>query len=211
MKWIFGVLTAALITILGYLFFGSEAPSRVGANGIEGEYFAMIHSVPHSKERVAIDIYADFTCPACQRLEAEGLPQIRKAYGERVTIRHHYLAGPATPPSAKILYDVATEADKGEVVAADLFAAKLKHGQDAANLPVIKAIAQRHGLSQAFEKSRTDGTGLAKLRAEWKATNGKVAFFPFVVFDSDIAANASTDNLLKILGSLLIPVKGATG
>lgn len=210
MKWIFGAILATVL-IASYLIFGSDVPSRVGADGIEGDYFAIVRSVPHSKERVTIDIYADFTCPACQRLEADGLPRIRKAYGERVILRHHYLAGPATPPSAKILYDVATEVDKGGVVAADLFAAKLKHGEDDANLPVIKAIAQRHGLSQAFEKSRTDGTGLAKLRAEWKATNGKVAFFPFVVFDSDIAANASTDNLLKIICSLLIPVKGATG
>lgn len=106
---------------------------------------------------------------------------------------------------------MATEADKGEVIAADLFAAKLKHSEDNSNLPAIKAIAQRHGLSRAFEKARTDGTGLAKLRAEWKATNGKVVFFPFVVFDSDIAANASTDNLFKILSSLLIPAEGTTG
>lgn len=30
----------------------------------------------------------------------------------------------------------------------------------------------------------TDGTGLAKLRAEGKTANGKVAFFPLVVFDN---------------------------
>lgn len=68
-----------------------------------------------------------------------------------------------------------------------------------------------HSAPHWKERSRTDGTGLAKLRAEWKATNGKVAFFPFVVFDRDITANASTDNLLKILGSLLIPTEGKTG
>lgn len=209
MKWIFGVvLVAAAVT--GYFFFGSQAESRVGSTGIEGEYFAMVRSVRHAKERVNIDIYADFTCPACQQLESEGLPRIRAAFGERIAIRHHYLAGPATPPSAKILYDVAAAAGKGDAVAAELFAAKLKHGEDAMSLSVIQTIAQRHGLGPAFEISRMDGTGLAKVRAEWDATQGKVAFFPFVVFDNDIAADARPDNLIKIIDSLLKPAKGKT-
>lgn len=209
MKWTLGAI-AVVALLAAYAVFGNKStPSRVGAEGIDGRFFAMVHSIPHSKQRVTIDVYADFTCPACQRLELEGLNQIRKAYGERVIVRQHYLAGPASAPSAKILYDIAKQTGQGEVVAADLFAAKLKHGDDKANLPVVRSIAQRHQLAAAFEQSFTDGSGLAKLRAEWIATRNKITFFPFVVIDDDIAADADAENLVKIVGSLLKPAPPA--
>lgn len=45
MKWIFGAILATAL-IASYLIFGSGAASRVGADGIEGDYFAIIHPVP---------------------------------------------------------------------------------------------------------------------------------------------------------------------
>ena len=202
MKWILLAL-AVLGAAFAFFMTGNEPPATIGASGIDGKFSAIVHAVPHSRDRVTMDIYADFTCPACQRLEAEGLPRILATHGSRLTIRQHYLAGPATAPSAKILYDVAVAQGLGEQVAKALFAAKLAHGDDAANSPRVLEIARRFSLEKPFVAATRDGSGLAKLLAEWKRANGKVAFFPFVVFDSDIATDADVDNIVKILDSLL--------
>ena len=177
----------------------------VGADGIDGKFSAIVHLTPHSLEQVHIDLYEDFTCPACQRLEADGLPEIEREFGQRIIIRRHYLAGPGTAPAAKILYDVANDKDLGPAVADALFAATLKHGDDAANLPIIRAIAEQHGLEEVFEEAYGGMSGKTRIKAEWDAANGKIAYFPFVVFENDIAASADAENIAMILRSLLKP------
>ena len=194
-----GAIAASSITAL----LANPKPLRTGGTGLTGEYVALVALAAHEQDHVAIDVYADFTCPACQRLESEGLEKVRLRYGDRVAIRNHYIAGPATAPSAKILYDVAVAQGKGESVAQALFHARLKHGDDGTNLPLVTAIAHRFGLSQPFRIALADGSGRRKIASEWNALGGKVAFFPFIVIEDEIAVGGDQDNLMRVLDSVL--------
>lgn len=199
---------SSVLAVLAALAAGgcsSGESAVVGAGGIEGRFSAIVHLAPHSLEQVHIDLYEDFTCPACQRLEAEGFPAVEREFGRRIIVRRHYLAGPGTAPAAKILYDIANDQGIGQTVADALFKAALKHGDDAANLPVVRAIAAQNGLDEAFMQAYGDGSGKARIKAEWDATNRKIAYFPFVVFENDIAASADAENIATILRSLLKP------
>jgi predicted DsbA family dithiol-disulfide isomerase len=201
MKRVFSSLAILAAIVAGGC--SSEERAVVGAAGIDGNFSAIVHLSPHALDQVHIDLYEDFTCPACQRLESTGLPAIEREFGARIIVRRHYLAGPATAPAAKILYDIASDQGKGPTVANALFGSTLKHGDDAANLPAIRAIAKQYGLDRAFEKAYGDGSGKARIKAEWEAMNHKVAYFPFVVFENDIAANGDAGNISAILRSLL--------
>ncbi|MFT3670446.1 MAG: hypothetical protein QM795_18175 [Pseudoxanthomonas sp.] len=198
-----GALVGAATTSSIATLLANPKPLRTGGKGLAGEYVALVALAAHKRDHVTIDVYADFTCPACQRLESEGLEKVRLRYGDRVAIRNHYIAGPATAPSAKILYDVAVAQGKGEPVAQALFNAKLKHGDDGANFPLVINIAERFGLSQPFRIALEDGSGRRKIASEWSALDGKVSFFPFIVIEDEIAVGGDQDNLMMVLRSVL--------
>ena len=84
-----------------------------------------------------------------------------------------------------------------------LFHARLKHGDDGTNLPLVTAIAHRFGLSQPFRIALADGSGRRKIASEWNALGGKVAFFPFIVIEDEIAVGGDQDNLMRVLDSVL--------
>lgn len=196
------VLGAAAV-LIATMFRGTPTPSVWGHAELPGEFVALVDLPPQLRERLTLNVYEDFTCPACQRLEAEGFASIRTRFGDRVTVLKHYLAGPATPKAAKILYDLAADHGNGEDVAKALFAAKLQHGDDEANLPVVKAIAGRFGLERAYASAIQGTQARARIKAEWKEKGDRVAFFPFVVIEDEIAVNGDVDNLIAILDSLL--------
>ncbi|PZP59112.1 MAG: hypothetical protein DI597_16765 [Pseudoxanthomonas spadix] len=203
------IVAAALILaiLLGtYLFSSPTKPQRVGGVGIAGEYVAVVNLLPNSKGALNIDVYADFTCPACQRFESGVLPELRSKYGSRLVVRQHYVATPSGATSAKILYDLASDQGKGDVVADALFKANLKHGNDGANLPIVRSIAKKYSLDQTFDAVREDGSGLARIRAEWKSFGGRIAFFPFIVIEDEVAVGSDKRNIMSVIESLLVRV-----
>lgn len=203
--WLKWVLLA--VAVLGWsaasVLYTGDGPRIAGAQGIQGRFSPVVSLQAHTLDQVAIDIYSDLTCPACRRLDREAIPQLRARFGNRVTVRMHYLAGPATPPSAKILYDVANDAGKGEVVATALFSAPLNHHQESANLPIVRKLAKRYALEHAFESALSDGSGLTRAKQQWRETHGTVVFFPLVVIQGQIAVDADAANLLRVVDSVL--------
>lgn len=203
------VAVAVVVGAVGYYMFSPQPRiQRSGGLGIDGEFVAVVDLDPHSLEMIELDVYADFTCPACQRLETGGLQSLADFYGDRLLVRKHYIAGPGTAPAAKILYDIADASGSGDLVADALFKARLSHGDDGRNLVLVQAIAEHHGLGVAFAKAYQDGTGIARIKQEWSSLNNRVAFFPFIIIQREIAVGSDMQNAKLVIDSLLIESYG---
>lgn len=170
---------------------------------VEGKYELFSNVRPHSLDTVRLDVYEDFTCPACQQFANEFMPPLQSAYGERVTLHMHYLVGSKSPVSAQVLYQVAESRGIGDVAAQHLFAARLDHHSDEKNSPVVAKIASDLNLSPEYESALHDPVTTQKIRTAWNEEGAKITFFPSIVVERVLLTNSNPENLNTIINSLL--------
>lgn len=193
---------SSLLALLVYAIVAG-APFESANAGIPGRYVLVNHLRPHSRAVVNLDIYEDFNCPACQSLENDGMAKLQRRFSGRLIIRKHYLTPSPEAGSALLLYQLAQRSGQGELVASDLFAARLKHAFDAANLPTVRKIAKRHGIEAEFDQAYATGAWKKSFEYDWSKAKERIKFFPFVVIDEQIATDADAGNLEAIVDSLL--------
>ena len=193
--------TSALLILLMFVLPVDRSTAAIA--GIPGRYVVLSHLRPHSRDIVNLDIYADFNCAACQALENDRMEELRRHFGGRLTVRMHYLTPSSDAGSALVLYQLAQRAKKGELVAKELFAARLKHATDATNLPTVRKIARKYGIEADFNQVYAAGGWRAAFQHDWERAKGQVIFFPFVVVDGQIATDADVENLESIIQTLL--------
>lgn len=200
-KSVLRVACAALLT-LGVVSCGNSV-KVVGGQGVEGEYAAVVDLRPHALDQVSIDVYEDFTCPACQRLTQGVLPQLKTRYGNLLHVRKHYVAAPSTQPAAIVLFSLAQATGREEAVAEALFEAGLEHKNAPDNDTKVAQIASRFGLEGELAEALADPEEVARVRESWSRVAHKVTHFPFVEVEGVIATNGDPENLIKIIDSLL--------
>lgn len=179
---------------------GEEAAPK---GSIEGEYQLFNNLFPHSLDTVRIDVYEDFTCPACQQFTNDYEPALLAAYGQRVQLRKHYLVGSNSPASAQILYEVAQRAGLGEEAARLLFAARLDHHNAEKNAPIVERIASEMGLRAPYEEALGDPLAAKKIQDAWNKEGAHITFFPSMVVENVLLTNSNPENLNTIINSLL--------
>ncbi len=193
----------ALLVVLLLSTVQGCADKKPSPNSVEGQYELFNNLFPHSLDTVHIDVYEDFTCPACQQFANDFEPALIAAYGERLQIRKHYLVGSRSPVSAQILYEVAKEKGAGELASQRLFAAKLDHHNAATNAPVVERIAADMGLLAAYKDASSNPAITKKIRTAWNTEGAHIAFFPSVVVENVLLTNSNPENLNTIINSLL--------
>ncbi|EIL97919.1 DsbA family protein [Rhodanobacter thiooxydans] len=177
-----------------------KAPSKYD---VEGQYELFNNVRAHSLDTVRLDVYEDFTCPACQQFANDFMPSLQSAYGERVTLHMHYLVGSKSPVSAQVLYQVAERHGLGDVAAQHLFAARLDHHSEDKNAPVVAKIASDLNLSSEYDAALRDPLTTRMIRAAWNEEGAKITFFPSIVVERVLLTNSNPENLNTIINSLL--------
>lgn len=132
---------------------GDSAEPKAPIYGIPGQYVPVTNLRPHAYDRLQVDVYADFTCPACQRLETQGLGALEKRYGDRLRITRHYMAVSPQASAGMVLYQLADGLGKGDVVAQALMSSNLKHAGDRVNLEAVRQVAGQFGLLGQFDQA----------------------------------------------------------
>lgn len=175
----------------------------VGGRGVEGRYSALVDLRPGTLNQVALDVYEDFTCPACQTFSLEVVPALQRRYGTALVIRTHYVAAPSTDPAAVILHDLAALQGKESDVAAALWASRLEHRTSLQNTERVRDVAIRFGLDEQLDNALADPRSAARVSAEWQGVAYKVSHFPYVQIEGEIVTNGEPQNLQRIIDSLL--------
>jgi predicted DsbA family dithiol-disulfide isomerase len=170
---------------------------------VDGQYELFSNLRPHALDVVHIDVYEDFTCPACQQFANDFMPAMQAAYGSRIKISPHYLVGPTSPVSAQVLYETADKKGQGEEAATRLFAAKLDHHDATKNEPVVEGIARDMKLAEDYRAARNDPEVERSIREKWNTDGAKITFFPSVVLEKVLLTNSNPENLNTIVNSLL--------
>lgn len=175
----------------------------VGGQGVEGKYAAVVDLRPHALSQVSIDVYEDFTCPACQRFTLDVLPELKARYGNSLQVRKHYVAAPSTQPAAVILFSLAQASGREEEIAQALFEARLEHKNTPDNDAKVMQVAARFELEEELANALADPAKVGSVREDWSQVAHKVAHFPFVEVENEISTNGDPENLIKIINSLL--------
>ena len=194
----------AMIACLGMLVLGACSKHQSPTNHVEGNYELFDNLRPHSLGTVHIDVYEDFTCPACQQFANDFMPPLIAAYGDRVALTKHYLVGSTSPVSAQVLYDVASRRGQAEEAAKRLFAARLDHHNALKNGPVVAGIADTLGLRHDYDAAMNDPATTQRIRAQWNDEGAKITFFPSLVIEHVLLTDSNPANLDTIINSLLI-------
>ncbi|MBB3226074.1 putative DsbA family dithiol-disulfide isomerase [Luteibacter sp. Sphag1AF] len=201
-------MSVRIVRFLFLLFFAAVAAT--GCNNptpkkslIEGQYELFNGLIPHSRSVVQIDIYADFTCAACQQFAIETMPSLAAKFGSRIQFRKHYLVGTKSPVFAQIFYEVADARGRGEEAAERLFKARLDHRDGAKNAPLIESLARDMNLASAYQSSLANPDNEARIRKAWNVEGSHITFFPSVVLENTLLTNGNRENLETIVSSLL--------
>lgn len=193
----------ALLVALMLVAMQGCAEKQSPPNSVDGQYELFNNLFPHSLDVVRVDVYEDFTCPACQQFANDFEPALIAAYGKRVQLRKHYLVGSRSPVSAQVLYEVAHEVGLGEEAARRLFAARLDHRDSAKNATVVEKVASDMGLLASYNEASTDQTVIKKIRTAWDTEGAHITFFPSIVVENVLLTNSNPENLNTIINSLL--------
>lgn len=200
----------ALLALAGAWFaWGPSAGHRAGIPGVGGNYAPVVH-LPDVGRPLRIEVYSDFTCPACQEFELQGLDELEQRYGTKIEIAKRYLGNPRSE-SAKILYDLASSRQMGGRVARQLMEVGLSRSDDANNVVLVNAIAEENGLLEALEQAIADGSGRHKLLADWRSRPVHIEFLPYVVIANSIATDGNIPNVSRIVDDLLSRADDSAG
>jgi protein-disulfide isomerase len=180
-----------------------EHQERVGGGWVKGHYSTLVNLDPVGVERLELDIYEDFTCPACQRFEQEVLPVLQQRYGNKLILRRHFLAAPSTQVSPMVLYAVGERSGKEAAVASALMRIGLEHKNSATNDVRVRHVAKELGLAAEFEQGMKDDALVAQIRAGWAKKAHMITWFPQVVIQGELVTDGDQGNLISILDSLI--------
>lgn len=181
----------------------SEPNAVVGGHQIEGNFRPFVNLRKNSLDRVIIDVYEDFACPACQHLETTVTPWLTEAYGDRIEIRRHYLSGTEASTSAMVLYKVATAKGDHDAVAQDLFRLGLDFRNTDENDSQVLQLARTYDLEDDFLAAMDDPSIAEAIEERWRTDGANIAFFPSVVIENAIVTTGDPDNIVMIVNSLL--------
>lgn len=194
------VVTVLLVTLA---VLGCSHKQTPDPSSVDGQYQPFESLFPHSLDTVHLDVYEDFTCPACQQFANDFLPPLRTAYGGRIDLKFHYLVGYSSPVSAQVLYEVAASHGLGEEAARRLFAAKLDHHSEEKNSAAVARIAGQLKLLPEYEASLRDPKTTRDIRAAWNHEGAHITFFPSIVIEHVLLTDSNPQNLAVIINSLL--------
>ena len=202
-----GVRMAARIAIIAAVTLalsscGSGAVT-VGGNGVAGDYFAIVDLRPKQLDVIRVEVYEDFTCPACQHFSLETLPALKRRYGNALVVTVHYIVSPSMQPDALTLYSIANARGDGATVAQALLEAGLEHRVSAENEERVRQVARRFGLGTELQSALSDKRKMEEIRGTWLSVAHKVAHLPFVEIQGEVATNGNMSNLEAIFDSLL--------
>ena len=192
-------LVALMLALCGC---GDDART-VGGKGVAGDYAALVNLRPRMLDVVTLDIYEDFTCPACQHFSLETLPALERRYGDALVVRVHYVAAPSMQPDALALYSIANARGEGEKVAHALWEAGLEHRVTPDNQERVRRVAQRFHLGAELQLALNDQAKMGEVSRSWLKVAHKVSHLPFVEIEGEVATNGNGSNLESILDSLL--------
>lgn len=202
LKIILSAVSGGLLALAGtWLAWGWPDGRAATIAGVGGDYTPVVH-MPAPGLPVRIEVYSDFTCPACQAFELQALPRLEERYGGDIAVDMRYLGNP-TSESAKILHDIALARGSGPRVARQLMEAGLSRNDDAGNAAQVDRIARENGLHEALALAIADGSGSRKSRADWHARPVHVEFFPYVVIAGSVATTGDAANVSRIVDDLL--------
>lgn len=200
------VAVALVVSLLGaalVLIPGLRSGAQAGGVGIAGSYVPVVNLGPNSRDRVTLDVYVDFTCPACRTYHTDALPQLREKFGRRLEIREHFLAPPGVDSSAKVLYDVAVGKGMGSKIADALMSSGLTRESAAETREEVAKVAGEFSLTEQYERALEDRTAIQSLRDEWNSLHGLVRSFPTVVLEREIEIGSNASNAVVVIGSVL--------
>ncbi len=196
-------LALALFGAILFLILGSKSGVQAGGVGIAGNYVPVVNLGPNSRNRVTLDVYVDFTCPACRAYHTDTLPQLREKFGRRLEVREHFLAPPGVDSSAKVLYDVAVGKDMGSEIADALMSSGLTRGPAAESREKVAKVAGEFSLTEQYERALEDRAAIQSLRDEWNSLYGLVRSFPTVVVEREIEIGSNASNAIVVIESVL--------
>lgn len=196
-------VAVTIVVAIALLSSGCARKSNINMHKIVGRYQLFDSLYPHTLDTVQLDVYEDFTCPACQQFSNKLAPPLLAAFGTRIHVQTHYLVGYESPVSAQTLYMVASARGLGVPAAERLFAAKLDHHSEAKNGPIVVNIAKELKVQSDYEAALHDPKTVQEIRAAWDGDGAHITFLPSIVIEHVLLADSDPQNLAVIINSLL--------
>lgn len=161
---------------------GTKSTALAGSIAIAGNQGPVVRLGPNSTDRVALDIYAGFSCPACQAYHADKFSRSTEAFGDPLVIREH-IVSLGIDSSAKILHDVAAGEDTGSEITGTLMSQGLPRRPAAANREKAAKASGDFPSTGQHAHALEDRAAIQSLRGKQNSLDGPARSFPTVAVE----------------------------